>query len=201
MIPVAAAAEPATFEAVVRKKGVAWLKRKGLEGVQQAPPGTKVEPYWTACLPDLMAAYGSVCAYASLRIHAITGATSVEHFAPKSRDLPQAYEWTNYRLACSKMNARKNNFTDVMDPFDVPAGAFQLSVVDGSIYPNPALDAVTTDLVVKTVARLNLDDGEMRKARLSIIEEYLAGDFTTPFLKRESPFIWGELGRQGMLRP
>ena len=201
MIPVTAAAEPATFDAKVRVPGNAWMAARGLAGLAALPPKTKVKPYWTECLPDLLKAYDRVCAYASLRIHPVTGAHSVEHFAPKSRAPDLAYEWDNYRLVCAKLNARKNNFTDVLDPFVLAAGTFELNVLDGSIAPSATLQPAGQLAAKETVERLNLDDSEMQATRLGIIDQYLAAEFSSNFLRAESPFIWHELQRQGMLRP
>jgi uncharacterized protein (TIGR02646 family) len=201
MIPVVLAAEPATFDATVRQPGLNWLQAKGYAGMAALPPKAKISAYWTRCLPDMMSAYSSVCAYASLRIAPVTGAQSADHFAPKSRAVADAYEWTNYRLACSKMNARKNNFTDVLDPVGLAPDLFVLDVLTGAIETAPHVMGTLKTDADNTVTRLKLDDGEMRRARLSIIDQYFAEDFNTAFLSRESPFIHGELGRQGLLRP
>jgi uncharacterized protein (TIGR02646 family) len=198
MIPVAPAPEPASFDAKVRTPGKAWLVKKGLSGANEVPKGMKISAVWTECLPEMLDAYDRICAYASLKIHAVTGASSVDHFAPKSRGLADAYEWDNYRLACAKLNARKNNFDDVLDPFTMAADTFRLNTLDGSIHPNPALPAGDLAAAQATMARLKLDDAEMRKARLNLINLYLAKEISSGFLKSESPFIWVELERQGV---
>ncbi|HEV7660832.1 MAG TPA: hypothetical protein VGO55_13420 [Allosphingosinicella sp.] len=200
MIPVSPADEPGNFDAKVRQPGLNWLAGKGLAGLAALPPKTKIRAYWTECLPELLSAYDRICAYASLKIHPVTGAHSVEHFAPKSRAPNVAYEWNNYRLACAKLNARKNNFTDVLDPFLLQSGTFELGVLDGSISPSKSLTAPNLALAQATMDRLNLDDQEMRAARLYYIDQYLQGRFDSDFLREESPFIWFELQRQGLLK-
>lgn len=45
-------------------------------------PASEFPEYWTAALEDLMVAYHHVCAYSCFRIHPVTGARSVDHFAP-----------------------------------------------------------------------------------------------------------------------
>jgi uncharacterized protein (TIGR02646 family) len=201
MMPVTPAPEPASFDLKVRQPGLKWLATKGLAGLAALPPKTKIRAYWTQCLPELLTGYGRVCAYASLRIAKVTGAHSVEHFAPKSRATDQAYEWSNYRLACAKMNARKNNFTDVLDPFLIGPNTYELNVLDGSMEPSARLQGQALADAITTRERLNLDDHEMRDARLDIINGYFANRFDTAFLREESPFIWSELQRQGLLRP
>lgn len=201
MIPVAPKPEPASFEAKVRHPGQAWLTAKGYSDLVALPAKAKVKDYWIKCLDDLLDAYDRVCAYASLRIAPVTGAHSVEHFAPKSRTVAQIYEWSNYRLVCAKMNGRKSNFTDVLDPFLIGVQTFELLILNGSIRPSPTLDVAMLPAAEETIARLKLDDAEMRKTRLGIINDYFAGEFKTAFLKRESPFIHSELARLNLLKP
>lgn len=199
MIPVTAAPEPATFDAAVRQKGVAWLASKNLTGVTVKPAKLEIPSYWTDCLPDLFAAYDRICAYASLKIHPVTGAHSVEHFAPKSQALDIAYEWSNYRLVCAKLNSRKRDFTDVLDPFALAPDTFRLNVLNGAIEIAPWVAGQALTDAKATIDRLGLDDAELRKARLEYVDGYLAKDFTEKFLKSESPFIWTEMKRQNLL--
>ena len=201
MIPVVPVNEPPNFDANVRQPGLSWLQSKGLAGLVTLPPKAKIPDYWTKCLPELRTSYAHICAYTSLRIHKVTGAHSVDHFAPKSRAPDHAYEWSNYRLACAKLNARKNNFTDVLDPFLLKPLTFELGVLDGSISLAPVLLQNDQAIAELTITRLKLDDQEMRSARLDLIDQYLANEFSSNFLRSESPFIWSELQRQGMLRP
>jgi hypothetical protein len=156
VIPVESAPEPQTFDAKVRQPGLAWLAEKGLTGVAAPPKGLKVKAYWTECLEDMLQAYDRICAYASLRIAHATGARSVDHFAPKSKALLAAYEWDNYRLACSLANARKNNFTDVLDPFVMQPDTFVLDVIAGGIKVSPHLHAPYSALAELTRNRLKL---------------------------------------------
>ncbi len=195
MIPVVPGTEPSTFDATVRQPGIAWMTQKGFLGLSAFPPKTKVKAVWTMCLPEMLAGYDRICAYASLRIAPITGAQSVDHFAPKSRAPADTYEWSNYRLACSKMNARKNNFTNVLDPFTLAPGTFELDVLSGGIRTAPSVTGAALVLADATVTRLGLDDAEMRAARVDIINAYLDGHISEHRLKCESPFIWSELRR------
>ncbi len=200
MIPVKAAPEPPTFQAKVRTPGLAWLAAKGLSGVGAAPKGLRVKPYWTESLDDMLKAYNRLCAYACLRIPHVTGARSVDHFAPKSKALTAAYEWNNYRLACSLANARKNNFTGLLDPFTMRRGTFELDVITGGISVAKQMTGAYADRARLTCRKLKLDGPEMRAARLHLIDRHLGGHLSDVMLKEESPFIWAELERQGMLR-
>jgi len=123
----------------------------------------------------------------------------VEHFVAKSRDLGLAYEWSNYRLACGKMNSRKRDFSDVLDPFLLAEGTFHLDLATGSIYANPSLGAAAMQDACDTIMRLSLDDAECRKARTDCYDSYIQGHISSSYLKKENPFVWKEAERQGLL--
>ena len=110
------------------------------------------------CLDDLHASYNGCCAYLAVFIERVTGGGSVDHFIAKSQRADLAYEWSNYRLACSRMNSRKRDYDDVLDPFEVETGWFRLELVSGRIYPSPGLPDGLKDQVVATIKRLGLDD-------------------------------------------
>ena len=143
----------------------------------------------------MMTAYDFICAYSCFRIHKVTGAASVDHMAPKSRRRDRVYEWTNYRLACSRMNARKNNFEDLIDPFEVQEDWFQLELVGFEVFANPTLDPVIRAKVETTVLRLRLND--FSDDRATDAENYWSGEVSMKILQQESPFVAKELIRQG----
>ncbi|MDX9720606.1 MAG: hypothetical protein RBU37_07655 [Myxococcota bacterium] len=169
------------------------------------PKGTKLQPYWRACLDDLHSSYEGVCAYLCVYIERALGATSTDHFVAKSRDVSQAYEWSNYRLACNAMNGRKGNFDAVLDPFNLSIDTFRLELVTGHIYPNPQLAPAEEQRAAETIRRLGLDDGVCRELRSRRFTEYLLlrGLTSNPepqqLLRRCAPFIWYEADRQGLL--
>lgn len=199
MIPVAAAPEPAAFDQQVRAKGLAWLAANGLPSQGPLPPGTEPSPYWRACLPELSRSYRRVCAYVAVEIPPVTGNPSADHFVAKSRDASQIYEWSNYRLACAKMNSRKRDFEDVFDPFEIAGETFLLDLATGSIRPNPSLAPDLLAQAEATIERLDLDDQECRTLRAGWFEEYRAGHIDSDYLRRKSPFVWHEADRQKAL--
>lgn len=199
MIPVAAQPEPGDFEVKVRKKGLAHLKRNGIALDQPLPPKTEIEPYWRACLTDLHHAYSGICAYVGVHFERVMGAGSVDHFIAKSADAGQAYEWSNYRLACSTMNSRKRAYSDVLDPFYLAPDLFRLQLSTGHIYPNPRLAAAPMRLVEQTIERLGLDDAQCRDMRANWYQDYLEYGLPADYLKKKSPFVWYEANRQGLL--
>jgi uncharacterized protein (TIGR02646 family) len=188
MIPVTRQPEPAAFDAEVRQIGLAHLRKKGLPLDQPLPRKTKITAYWRECLTELHKAYGGICAYLCIYIERVTGGCSVEHFIAKSANPGLAYEWSNYRLVCSTMNSRKNNYSDVFDPFDLAPDLFHLEIVTGRICPNPKLDKNAKQDVKKTIKRLKLDDALCREMRSTRFQDYLECSFTDEYLKKCSPF-------------
>ncbi|MBK1643066.1 hypothetical protein CKO25_00025 [Thiocapsa imhoffii] len=161
-------------------------------------PASEIEPYWTNAIADLMQAYDEVCAYSCFRIHPVTGAASVDHMAPKSRAWDRVYEWDNYRLAAARLNARKNAFGDVLDPFEVQNGWFELELVGFQIIPAHGLTKDICKQVQNTIDRLRLNDFRSSREEDAVI--YWERHISFARLMRESPFVAMELRRQGRLR-
>jgi hypothetical protein len=213
VIRVAPADEPATFDGLVRGPGLRAIsemigrrpKRTSgrrfskVASRREKIPADKFPPYWTECLDDLMTAYDEVCAYTCFRIHEVTGWRTADHFAPKSLQWDQVYEWSNYRLACGRLNARKKDFSDLLDPFEIQDGWFQLELVAFQVIPNPILAADLVQQIDRTITRLGLND--FCKAREKDAERYWAKGFTYNTLLEESPFVAMELRRQQRLHP
>ena len=199
MIHVEAQKEPASFDAEVRQKGLAYLKKQGIPLNQPIPPNTKIEPYWRACLSDLYQSHHGICAYLAVFFERVTGGGSVDHFIAKSKRAALAYEWSNYRLACSTMNSRKRDYEDVLDPFEIEDGWFHLELISGTIYPNPHLSKELQTRLAATIKRLGLDDPGNREMRARHYQEYLQEYYNEAFLKKRSPFVWYESQRQNLL--
>ncbi|RLS51653.1 MAG: hypothetical protein DWH91_18350 [Planctomycetota bacterium] len=219
MIPVSPAPEPADFDSTVRQPGLRLIaekigekpirsRKKGkpfkkLAGVDARDkiPADEFKDYWREAIDDMLIAYNRICAYSCFRIHRVTGAASVDHMAPKSRRWDQVYEWSNYRLASSRMNARKNNFEDILDPFEIENGWFQLADFGFAVCANPELNQDMTKRVKATILRLNLNDEHHLTQREDDIDSYVSGDWSWQELVKQSPFVARELLRQGRLRP
>jgi uncharacterized protein (TIGR02646 family) len=199
MIHVTAQPEPESFNTEVRQKGLAWLKKKKISLNQPLPPKTHLRPFWRECIDDLHKSYEGCCAYLAVFIERVTGGASVDHFIAKSQRVALVYEWNNYRLACSRMNSRKREFDDVLDPFEVETGWFYLEPVTGRIYANPQLQDPQKQMVDATIKRLGLDDANHREMRARHYQEFGNGLYTEDFLKKYSPFVWSEVKRQGLL--
>ena len=200
MIHVVPQPEPASFDRNVRQKGLAWLQKKGIALNQPLPPGVNIHSYWgKECLDELYSTYGGHCAYLAVFIERVVGSPTVDHFIPKSQRVDLAYEWANYRLACSRMNSRKGNYSDVLDPFEIETGWVHLELITGHIYPSEELPPLRKEAVQATINRLRLDDCMSRDLRTQHYDEYLKEGRNANRLKRLSPFVWSEAQRQGLL--
>lgn len=208
MIRVEPAPEPADFDSKVRQPGLRAIaemtgspglpRRRGRprEVVAASPdgiPAHKFPPFWTAALPELLEGYGRVCAYMSFYIERVTGAASVDHLLPKSVDWREIYEWRNYRLACSLMNSRKNDYQDVLDPFEIEDGWFRLELVGYQVIPAHGLPAVIHEQVQATIDRLKLNDYECLKLREEYAEDYYRGNISFGHLEQRAPFLAREI--------
>ncbi len=214
MIPVEPAPEPKSFNALVRQPGLAAVAELVDEPRHAPRPGRKRKPvaecredlrpghfppFWRKATDDLLEAYRRICAYACLYIEPITGAPTVEHWAPQSLAWDRVYEWDNYRLACSLMNARKNVFDDVIDPFAVCDGMFALDLVTLKAVPGPAAEKKQSQ-VQATIQRLGLDRSDYSEALADYYHAYLDGHIDLHYLQRRAPFLAREMRRQGKLR-
>jgi hypothetical protein len=215
LIRVKPAPEPASFDAKVRRPGMSaiaelvgeppLIRRRGRRRTKVAErredlKGEHFPPLWTEALDDLCEAYRRLCAYTSLYIHRVTGARSVDHMIPKSQAWDRAYEWSNYRLACTLMNARKNDAQTVLDPFEIEDDWFGLEFVAYQLVVREGLAPEIEGRIEDTIRRMGLNDEECRKAREEYVEAYLSRGIELDQLERWAPFIARELRRQGLLR-
>jgi len=213
VIHVSPANKPADFDAKVRQPGLRAIaemvgkpppyprtsgkRHKKIATREACIPADAFPAYWTEALDELMAAYNETCAYSCFRIHPVTGARSADHFAPKSRGWRHVYEWLNYRLCCSRMNARKNDFGGVLDPFQIKLGWFQLELLGFQVVPDHSLPKKIREKVQITIDRLGLND--FRHDREKDAERYWHSGYSLQVLREESPFVAYELHRQGRL--
>ncbi len=198
--------EPAEFNARVRQRGNAWITKHNLDKNAALPEGMDYPKpaYWAkqkdgySCLEQLYLAYQKICAYTGLFIS--VGAKSVDHFVPKSRLVGLAFEWGNYRLACKEINGLKNNFEDVLDPFELVPETFFLVLITGKIYVNPNLEGtVFGETAKKTIDRLHLGTEQYQTTRADYYLEYKRGERSAENLKKYAPFVYSEAKRQGLL--
>jgi hypothetical protein len=198
--------EPADFDGKVRKDGLrALAELRGQLAERRSGPKRRAKQsieskdlpnYWTRCLDELHRAYRGLCAYSCLYIPYVVGSKTTDHFVAKASAEPEdAYEWSNYRLACGLMNSRKGTHA-IIDPFTIEGTWFHLDLSTMAIGPSPQLPADLRGRVGDTIAVLGLDDDECRKARGDWYQPYLEGQISFSFLERKCPFLASEIVRQ-----
>jgi 5-methylcytosine-specific restriction endonuclease McrA len=132
VIPVRTRPEPPNFHRRVREPGEGILRNH--QPVAPVPfRFWKKRDYWFHAKDDLFRAYGGVCAYTGMGIDNVTGAKSVDHFHPKTHYPELAYEWSNLRLACGRMNSRKGDSVGILDPFRIRRQLFSLNPITGEL--------------------------------------------------------------------
>lgn len=224
MLPVTLAPEPASFDERVRQCGVLAIhERIGVTPPRPRNAGRACErattkdgalidraedlerrhfpPYWTRALDDLVEAYDHICSYSCFAIHEVTGARSVDHMIPLSDDSTRVYEWDNYRLAATALNARKSDFRDVLDPFEVGDDWFRMDFVRFKLWPGPSLADPQRARVADTIGRLGLNRKKLRERRRKDYRRYVEGRIGFDILTQESPLVAREVTRAGKLRP
>ncbi len=217
MIPVRRAEEPVSFDSTVRRPGLDAIaelvgeppsrprpgpRRKLIAASREQIPADKFPDLWRAALPDLRERYGNLCAYLALYIHHATGSATVDHFIPKSKDWQLVYEWSNYRLCSSLINANKHEREIELDPFAIEPELFALELTELQVVPGPAARGDAAGMVETTIADLGLNHRDCRKARQEYVEQYRIGPpdgIALARLERHAPFIARELRRQGAL--
>lgn len=198
MIPVERQPEPESFDSMVRKPGKKFLKTLPVD------PNIKINwknrEYWQKALPDLKKSYRNVCAFTGLRLHPATGAATVEHFKHKKFHPQLAYEWENFRLACARVNSCKGQKENILDPFEIEEGWFELDFRTFLVNPNRKLQSSVRIAVATTIRELSLNtNNSFVEERQEYILNYCSGRFDFTYLKEYAPFIAYELERQGLV--
>ncbi len=196
MIPIRPQPEPISFDQLVRKKGKLFLRKFS----NSKPPIEELEKrnYWKHIRKDLYDAYDGICAYSAHWIP-FTDNPNVDHYLPKSIRPDLAYEWNNYRLACSYANTLKKDFQDVLDPFQICNDMFFLDFPSLLVIANPALTEKEKKSVEKTIDRLKLNDDRYINVRSRWLELYCKEGLTLSGLKKSAPFIAYEIERQNLI--
>ena len=123
--------------------------------------------------------------------------SSVDHFIPKSKSPSQAYDWDNFRLSRARLNNRKSNHDDVLDPFALPNGWFTIDFRSFLVVPNQDLPDPSKAEVRATIGRLELNsDNDYVQERIGVVRGYCLGNVTPGMLDAFWPFIAREMDAQ-----
>lgn len=196
MIRIQLPPAPAHYEAQVRIPGHAFL------AANPHPTRDAWNPhrYWSRIHGYLYAQLRGICVYCASYTPRRPSAksvdhTTIDHYVPKSRgDHRQAYEWTNFRLCRARLNHRKADLGDVLDPCAIQNRWFQLNFTTFALLPDPALPADLQQQVRNTIARLGLnDDDAYVNERARAVYGYADNKLPFAELSRRYPFIAAEM--------
>lgn len=199
MIRVVHPPEPDIFEARVGKPGRQFLSACP----HPSRDDWAIHRYWSAVHPYLHTQLRGVCGYCSSFTpfagrNAGVNQSSIDHFIPKNKgDHQQAYRWANLRLARARLNNRKGEWEDVLDPCGVSARWFRLDFSTFFIQPDPELAEPAKSRVVATIKRLQLnEDDDYVNERLRVVYSYVAGRMPWSDVLLRYPFIASEMQAQ-----
>lgn len=158
--------------------------------------------YWSKIHGALYSSLNGICSYCATYTPrrysaASVDHTSIDHFVLKAKNPSLAYEWENFRLCRSKLNNRKGEHDDVLDPYALANGWFRLSFTTFLLYPEPSLPESEQQKVTDTIARLELNqDDKLVQERLRAVYAYADGKLPLGRLKQFYPFIAIEMAAQ-----
>ncbi|KJV07030.1 hypothetical protein VZ95_20340, partial [Elstera litoralis] len=202
MIPLILADEPHWFDAGVRQKGRAHLAT--VEAQRTEPLQSKhFQAFWARYTREIHAIYSGICAFTGLYIDfdekIEDQKVSIDHFRPKVKYKSLAYEWANYRLCMKKINQRKGDSEEIIDPISIPDNFFYLNIDDGSVKLREFPGHETwVEACKTTIDTLGLNNKHLRRRRSQLIQSYrISGDKDE--LKFRAPFLYYALKYQGVI--
>lgn len=198
MIKVAPPPAPQDFDDKVRNPGMIFLA----EHPDPTNALWRTHRYWKHAHQQLYDSLGGICSYCSSftprkRDDSGLDHTSIDHFIPKSREKNLAYEWSNYRLCRTRLNNRKGDFNDVIDPYLVDNGLFRFNFGNFFIVPDAGLSEGEKERVAASIQRLGLNEDESYvNERARVIYAYVDGSMSFDMVTRFYPFIALEIATQ-----
>lgn len=228
MIPVTMPAEPAEFDRLVRKQGLAHLREQGQDPALPPAVSTlwklsrlgadgrqRTVDYWQLARDDLRTGYHNRCVYSCFVLEPerladgrLQSTHSIDHFQPRSRSAAGlAYEWSNLRWAWRVIDneGKGNNLIPAdHDPTQMDRHFFKLAEADNGdwlVVPDAGLDAMEQSRLQTTIQRLGLNRPKVLLARNQYVKDFLenAADYGDRWMQQRQPFVFGELRRLGLI--
>lgn len=203
MISVTQQPEITDFDSVVRQPGLTSLRNAGLDP-SLVHGDHNFKDYWNhdSVKEAFRDTYSRTCAYFGIYISRNTGAYSVDHYLPKSlHPAYLAYEWDNYRLACSRVNSRKGTKT-VLDPFIVQDNWFQLELASGLLRLHKEnIPDTYRGIASFTISPsgLDLNSDDLCTERSEYWNVFTANEITAAYLATHCPIVFIHTRMQGRI--
>lgn len=186
MIPVAnPISEPPNFDSECRAPGNVWVANN--------PNSEKFPNRWRQFQPELAEGFKDRCGWWAMRI----ADGHVDHFLSKNKRRDLAYEWSNYRYIAGTVNSSKKTLDDqLLDPFDIQDGWFEVLLPSMQLVTTPALPAPLLAKAFLTMEKLHLDNGrKVRRNRKRWYDDYKAGKITFVGLQDFAPLVADAVGK------
>ena len=178
--------EPADFDQRARVPGNAWLA---------AHPGDgRPKDFWTPFKGTLAQGFRNLCAYSAM----YEPVGTVDHFVSCHEDRSKAYEWENYRYCAAWINSSKGNVPagDLLDPFDIENGWFELHLPSLQLRVSGAIPEEFRECAERVLVRLHLrDDERVMRQRSEWYRMYQCGELTQDGLEGKAPLIAAAINR------
>lgn len=178
--------EPDDFDREARVPGKAWLA---------ANPDGRPKDFWTPFKGKLAEGFRNLCAYSAM----YEPVGTVDHFVSCNEDRSKAYEWENYRYCAAWINSSKGNVPagNLLDPFEIQDGWFELHLPSLQLRVAPAVPAELRDRAEFVLVRLHLrDDERVMRQRQEWYRMYQSGELSQDGLERKAPLIAAAISRK-----
>jgi hypothetical protein len=181
MIPVShPLPEPGEFDEKCRKKGGDWLAKN--------PNCERPSDFWSPFRHSLADGFSNRCGFGAMWIASGT----VDHFASVNENKALAYEWKNYRYIEGWINSSKSkrNHAEILDPFEVKDGWFEISLPSLQLSLTDAVPDAFRQRAENTLKWLHLrDDERIMRTRREWYRMYQDKELLLDGLRKKAPLI------------
>jgi len=179
--------EPNGFNDKCRQAGTDWLTAN--------PNCKRPRDFWSPFRHALADGFSNRCGYGAMWIASGT----VDHFVSCDEDKSLAYEWSNYRYVDGWVNSSKSKkpSADILDPFDVGNGWFEILLPSMQLVLTDAIPPAFREKAEKTLAQLPIrDDERILRTRREWYRMYEDGELTLEGLRKKAPLIAAAVEKQ-----
>ncbi len=182
--------EPAEFDSQARQPGRQWLLTH---------PTGRIRDLWSPFTPNLELGFGNLCGYLAMEIPF----GEIDHYLSKSEARCLAYEWSNYRYVCERMNKRKGSRSPegihVLDPFGVQDDWFEVELPSFHLVATDRIPPEYRERAEYTIKKLRLArDPRILRLRQAWYKRYQEG-LSLEELKKAAPLIARAIEKQTRL--
>lgn len=187
MIRVERVMTPSEFNRDCRRAGNRWLA---------ANPGRRPRPLWVPFTAALAEGFQQRCGYSAVLIQNGT----VDHFLSWKNRPELTYEWSNYRYADHRLNAKKQNIDDaIVDPYEVGDDWFEILLPSLQMRVTERVPAKMRKTAELTLRRLGLDHDERIVAyRAAWWRMFHRGELSLEGMHKVAPLLARAIERDGV---